>query len=119
MLLVVSKRKKKEARSNSEGSSDDNHLSKDRIQGHFARKLFSVMVFMLGQIRTIRVRNYMYYPSCRSGNKYRYKRKIDACYSFCYFTSVYIIFAFLMPMMPFFIIFISGFQLTQKERKTG
>ena len=56
-----------------------NHLSKDNIQGHFTRKLFFVMVFMLGQI-TIRVRNYIYYPSCRSGNKYPYKRKIDACY---------------------------------------
>ena len=73
------KRKKKEARSNSEGSSDD-HLSKDSIQGHFTRKLFFVMIFMLRQISIIRVRNYMYYPSCRSGNKYRYKRKIDACY---------------------------------------
>ena len=74
------KRKKKEARSNSEGSSDDNHLSRDSIHGHFAGKLFFVIVFMLGQISTIRVRNYMYYPSCRSGNKYRYKRKIDVCY---------------------------------------
>ena len=44
-------------------------------------KLFFVIVFMLGgQISNIRVRNYMYYPSCRSGNKYRYKRKIDAYY---------------------------------------
>ena len=33
-----------------------NHLSKDNIQGHFTRKLFFVMVFMLGQI-TIRVRS--------------------------------------------------------------
>ena len=32
-----------------------NHLSKDNIQGHFTRKLFFVMVFMLGQV-TIRVR---------------------------------------------------------------
>ena len=73
------KRKKKEAGSNSEGSIDDNHLSKDSIHGHFTPKLFFVMVFMLGQI-TIRVRKYMYYPRCRSGNKYRYKRKIDVCY---------------------------------------
>ena len=55
------KRKKQEARSNSEGSSDDNHLSKDSIQGHFTRKFFFVMVFMLGQI-TIRGRNYMSIP---------------------------------------------------------
>ena len=33
-----------------------NHLSKDNIQGHFTRKLFFVMVFMLGQV-TIRVRS--------------------------------------------------------------
>ena len=46
------KRKKKEARSNSEGSSDDE--SSLKRQGHFTRKLFFVMVFMLGQI-TIRV----------------------------------------------------------------
>ena len=45
-----------------------NHLSKDNIQGHFTRKLFFGMVFMLGQI-IIRVRNYMYYPSCGSGKK--------------------------------------------------
>ena len=60
-VLGCSKQKKKEARSNSEGSIDDNHLSKDNIQGHFTRKLFCFMFFMLGQI-TIRVRNY----SCRS-----------------------------------------------------
>ena len=38
---------------------------------------------------------------------------------FCNFTSVYIIFVFIMPMMQFFITFISGYQLTQKERKPG
>ena len=37
------------------------------------------MVFMFDQ-NTIRVRNYMYYLCCRSGNKYRYKGKIDVCY---------------------------------------
>ena len=80
LCFWMPKTEEKGSQNNSEGSSDDNHLSRDSIYGHFTRKLFFVTVFMLGQISNIRVRNYMYYPSCRSGNKYRYKRKIYACY---------------------------------------
>ena len=79
MLLVAQNGRKRKPEVIAKAAVMMNDLSKYNIQEHFTRKLFFVMVFMLGQI-TIRVRNYMYYPSCRSGNKYRYKRKIDACY---------------------------------------
>ena len=40
LCFWLPKTEEKEAGSNSEGSSDDNHLSKDSIQGHFTHKLF-------------------------------------------------------------------------------
>ena len=81
MLLVAQNGRKRTPEVIAKAAVMMNHLPKDSIQGHFTRKLFLVMVFMLGKI-TIRVRNYIctFHPSCQSGNTYRYKRKIDACY---------------------------------------
>ena len=59
MLLVAQNERKRKPEVISEGSSVDNHQSEDSIPGHFTRKLFFVMAFMLGQISTIRVRNYI------------------------------------------------------------
>ena len=73
MLLVAQNETKRKPEVIAKAAVMMNHLSKDSIQRHFTGKLLFVMVFMLGQI-TIRVRNYMYYPSCRIGNIYRQQK---------------------------------------------
>ena len=56
MLLVTQNGRKRKPEVIAKAAVMMNHFSKDNIQGNFTRKLFFVMVFMLGQI-TIRARS--------------------------------------------------------------